>query len=204
MENLAMRRHIIAAGFVGAAAFLAHAQAQRIDAPTLKTGDTWRYSAVDGYNKARIGSLTREVANGKPITRTENPRLDNIAFAPEFAMQPFPLEPGRSWSQRIVWTEPATRNKHEAVVVNRVGNWETVKVPAGEFKALRIERMIYLGDRQPFREQTTHAEVQWYAPEVKGPVKLQVFEESKERPPRGRSILGDRLVYELDSYKELK
>ena len=76
-------------------------------------------------------------------------------------------------------------------------------MPAGEFKAIKIEREMYLGDWDMFRGQTRRTEVEWYVPELKMPVKLQVWEEYHENRNTvvGSYWQGDRFVQELSSFK---
>jgi hypothetical protein len=89
------------------------------------------------------------------------------------------------------------------LVTGRVRGWETVKVPAGEFKALKVERTLYLGDYDSFRGITQRTETEWYAPDVRGAAKVVVFEEFCDRPTgcaMGAFMPGERATYELTSY----
>jgi hypothetical protein len=82
--------------------------------------------------------------------------------------------------------------------------WETVKVPAGEFRAMKVERTMYLGDYETFRGITQRTETEWYAPDIRGAAKVVVFEEFCERRygcPMGSFMPGVRATYELMSYK---
>jgi hypothetical protein len=88
-------------------------------------------------------------------------------------------------------------------VDGRVVGWETVRVPAGEFRALRVERRMRLGDWDQFRGETWRAETEWFVPEVGAPVKLTVFEEYPERRFSMWSFMpGERLTYELTGWKK--
>ncbi|MCZ7562655.1 MAG: DUF3108 domain-containing protein [Burkholderiales bacterium] len=122
---------------------------------------------------------------------------------PALTLAPFPLREGERWTQTVMRDDLASGEKRETLVQGRVVGWETVKVPAGEFRALRIERRIDLGDYDPFRGPTLRWETEWYAPEVKGAVRLQVFEEYfEQRYSRMASPMpGIRSLYELVSYK---
>ncbi|MCL4802099.1 MAG: hypothetical protein KJ025_21080 [Burkholderiales bacterium] len=218
-------RNTLAAALLAAAALPAAAQTA---APALKSGDTWNYRLTNLYNHADLGIVTRAVtaaganelriatgaaegqarheerysgpgslAAGTLSDRAEGP------LTPALTLAPFPLREGERWTQKVVRDDAASREKRETLIQGKVVGWETVKVPAGEFRALRIERRIDLGDFDPFRGPTLRWETEWYAPDVKGAVKLQVIEEYFEnRYNRMQSPLpGTRSLYELVSYK---
>jgi hypothetical protein len=216
-------RGLLAAALVCAAA----PAAAQVAAPALKPGDTWTYRGVDNYNKRVTGTWTREVASAAPggiriVTREGNTTTESLFRAPgeiasgvlgdrargtmepALSVTPFPLTEGKTWSQKVIRTDPGTNERREMLVTGRVRGWETVKVPAGEFKALKVERTLYLGDYDSFRGATQRSETEWYAPEVRGPVKVQVFEEYCERRygcPMGTLMPGERATYELTAYR---
>ena len=122
---------------------------------------------------------------------------------PPLKLTPYPLHEGEKWRQTVVRDDVMSREKRATQLAGRVIGWQTVKVPAGEFHALLIEREFELGDYDPFRGPTLRYEKEWYSPEVKGTVKLEVFEEyfyhrynRLEMPAP-----GTRAIYELVSYK---
>lgn len=215
--------------FVMTAAFAAASlpAAAQVAAPALKVGDTWTYRAIDNFNKQETGTWTHEVTSAGPggirITmRSGAKTIEDVYSAPgalasgvlndraqgsmepAFQLAPFPLVEGKRWSQKVLRTDPVTKERREMEVVGRVRGWETVKVPAGEFKAIRIERTMYLGDYDVFRSITMRAETEWYAPELKGPVKVVVFEgfcEKRFGCPPSFPMPGERSTYELTSYR---
>jgi hypothetical protein len=215
-------RGVLAAALVGAALPVT----AQVAAPALKAGDTWTYRGVDNYSKRVTGTWTREVTAAAPggirvVTRDGGEATEALFRAPgemtsgvlgdrargtmEPALQvtPFPLAEGKSWTQKVVRTDPATGDRREMLVTGRVRGWETVKVPAGEFKALKVERTLYLGDYDSFRGITQRTETEWYAPDIRGAAKIVVFEEFCERRygcPMGSLMPGERATYELTSY----
>lgn len=215
-------RSVLAAALVGVALPVA----AQVAAPALKAGDTWTYRGVDNYSKQVTGTWTREVAAAAPggirvVTRDGGEATEALFRAPgemssgvlgdrargtmEPALQvtPFPLAEGKAWTQKVVRTDPATGERREMLVTGRVRGWETIKVPAGEFKALKVERTLYLGDYDSFRGITQRTETEWYAPDVRGAAKIVVFEELCERRygcPMGSFMPGVRATYELTSY----
>jgi hypothetical protein len=201
--------------------------AAQVAAPALKPGDTWTYRGIDNYNRQVTGTWTRAVTAAAPggirvETRDGGAAVESVYRAPgelatgvlgerargtmepAFQVTPFPLAEGKTWSQKVIRTDPATGERREMLVTGRVRGWETIKVPAGEFKALKVERTMYLGDYDSFRGITQRTETEWYAPDVRGAAKLVVFEEYCERRfgcPMGSLMPGARATYELTSFK---
>jgi hypothetical protein len=176
----------------------------QVAAPALRAGDTWTYQAINNYNRLPIGTWTREVVAAGPTIRVESRADGRVpseavftapgvlesgvlsdtargSMQPALQLMPFPLAEGQSWSQKVVRTDPVTRQPREMLLRGWVKGWETVKVPAGEFKALKVERTIFLGDYTEFVGRTERTETEWYVPELRGPAKVVVFEEFCER-----------------------
>ena len=201
--------------------------AAQVAAPTLKAGDTWTYRGIDNYNRLPTGTWTREVtgteASGiRVAVRSADGSIDDLfrtpgelasgvlndrargTMDPALQLMPFPLAEGKSWSQKVIRTDPVTNEKREMLVRGRVLGWETIKVPAGEFKAMKVERTMYLGDYDSFRGITQRTETEWYAPDIRGAAKVVVFEEFCERRygcSMGSFMPGVRATYELTSYR---
>ena len=201
--------------------------AAQVAAPTLKAGDTWTYRGIDNYNRQPTGTWTREVtgtaASGiRVAVRSADGSVDDLFRAPgeltsgvlndrargtmdpAFQLMPFPLAEGKSWSQKVIRTDPVTNEKREMLVRGKVLGWETIKVPAGEFRAMKIERTMYLGDYDSFRGITQRTETEWYAPDIRGAARVVVFEEFCERRyscGMGSFMPGMRATYELTSYR---
>jgi hypothetical protein len=220
-----LSRALLVGALFGAA--LSLPAAAQVPAPGLKPGDTWTYRGIDNYNRLPTGTWTREVtgaaaggirvamrsgdgsfedvyrAPGELASGVLNDRAQGT-MEPAFQLMPFPLVEGKSWSQKVIRTDPFTKEKREMLVMGKVRGWETIRVPAGEFKALKVERTMYLGDYDTFRGITQRTETEWYAPDIRGAAKLVVFEEYCERRygcPMGTHMPGVRATYELTSFK---
>lgn len=220
-------RSLIAATAFGLLAPLAGLAAD-VPAPLFQAGDTWTYRHIDGYNKLDVGTVSLAVAaagardirfvmrSGDGTFQTESiyaaPGLlaNGIlseraegAMNPPLKLTPYPLREGEQWRQTVVRDDVMSREKRETQLSGRVIGWQTVKVPAGEFRALLIERAFELGDYDPFRGPTLRYEKEWYSPDVKGTVKLEVFEEYFYHRYNRLEIPapGTRAIYELVSYK---
>ena len=195
-------------------------------APAVSGGDTWTYREINGFNHLPIGDITREaitspggmrsspassygrgelqssyaqpgiLASGTLNERAQGP------LSPALELMPFPLEPGKTWKQTVTRQDALSGEPRRVLVEGKVIGWETVRVPAGEFRALKVERRMWLGDYDEFRGETWRAETEWYAPDVRGTVKMTVFEEYPATRYAAFSFMpGERFVYELTSYK---
>ena len=199
-----------------------------VDAAPLRAGDTWRYQAVDGYNglpqgtwrqtvtaaganelrlelrreDAASGEVSVYAAHGVLTSGRLNPRATG-SLEPALQLLPFPLTEGKRWRQDVTRRDPQLYDARDVRLLGRVAGWETVKVPAGEFRAIKIIREFYLGDHDPFRRQTKLTEYEWYVPELKHWAKMQTFEEFHytEDNAAGSYNQGDRLVMELLSFE---
>lgn len=170
------------------------AQAQGpVAAPRLAPGDRWvydRYGFTDRLSSrvevviakidAGTGLLEEKVttlealapdARPKGEERTEQ-RVAATLTQPttktlrgHFSVLEFPLEVGKTWRNEMLFT--GTRG-YDILLESaaKVVGWEDVQVPAGKFRALKVERVTTLrGDRGPFAGN--RSTVVWYVPEVR-------------------------------------
>ena len=186
-----------------AVAFLcaAVAQAQDVQRPDVKAGDSWTFRRVEyETNAVTAVFVTRATfANDRVIQLVSNRQggekeIDSIftaewnqvssansgIFEPHQDIFRFPLRPGNTHEARYEVKFPqqgAYHVRHERKV--RVVGWEEIEVPAGRFRALRVESQ---GSFQRLDRSLsgTAKEVMWYAPEVKRYVKW-TFENSTFR-----------------------
>jgi len=198
------------------------------DAPKYALGDTWSFRKVDGYSREVRGTYTHTVAavaaGGISVERRsgDGKLLDTVTLAapgllsagrlnarargslePALQLLPFPLEEGKRWRQSVARVDPAIYGKREVKVYGRVQGWEMVKVPAGEFRALKIVRELFLGDEDSFRGQTKLTQHLWYVPELRNLVKVQNWEEYHEdkRDVVGPYYQGTREIFELVTHR---
>lgn len=87
------------------------------------------------------------------------------AFTAAYPALVFPLDPGKSWSLRVkASVAGVTRGQRNVRVDGRVLGTERIRVPAGEFDAVKIRRLVYPGDANYFISETNIVETDWYAP----------------------------------------
>lgn len=146
-----------------ASAGIAVAQAQEVPAPQLHAGDKWLFqlrletpptaSSTRHWENTiqRVGSggmvlATKPVDSNQPPTETllqeDWSRMVSIngKTVTSSKLFDFPLRPGKTWTLDLTEAHPnprlkSVRNKMDYKVVG----WEDVTVPAGTFKAVKIE-----------------------------------------------------------------
>ena len=190
--------------------------------PPLTVGERFTYTEINGFNRLPRATVVREVvatgAETRIATRTQEGKPIDLArlaggilregmlndraygpLEPGLELRPFPLAAGQTWHQVTRRADPIWKENRPVRVDGVVRGWETIKVPAGEFKALKIERRMYLGDWDPFRRQTERFEEEWYSPELGVPVRFSAREWYQENTSRfpARLLPGDWFVQEL-------
>ena len=161
----------------------------QIAAPEIRVGDDWKYSLHDGYTKLPRGTLEYRVSavqgdtvtvqlqhegreSTERYTRDWNWRerpmtnLQNFRYDPAYPALPFPLEAGKTWQSYVKATDPATGRVNRVRIDGTVLGWERVKVPAGEFDAIKVRRVVYAGNGEFFHGEENIAEYDWYAPKL--------------------------------------
>jgi hypothetical protein len=201
-------------------------------APQIKPGDYWEYAVRDGWTALPRGiyryEVTRVDPSGVVVQLSNDGRLlDTLVYAtgwngrelpltntqrfryePTYPAYAFPLEPGKSWRTVVRSTDVATGRSFNTHVIAKVLGWERVRVPAGDFDALKIRREVFAGNMEGSRTQEEISEIDWYVPSVRRAVRTsansQHFDSSRgggdgdgEYPLR---IRGDFLIADLVAY----
>jgi hypothetical protein len=235
----------ILAAFAGIALF-STAWADTLDRPQVKVGDTWIYRSTtergsSGWNQTDEEiAVTRVTATAifiatKPAGSTQPAK--EIVVGPDWSRMrdvngketvvnrplAFPLADGQSWD--LAYTEQNPNKNHKSEKFDShfsVVGYETVNVPAGTFRALKIEseghweaqvapsQSIVQGAQSGQDGATTVTAVQntserntsgrlykafWYVPEVKRWVK------SVEEYYSSGGVRSERYTQELESFK---
>ena len=197
-------------------------------------GDTYVYRIVNKYNKEPRGELrlrtqsagdsitveaagpgaaahthvyTREgnwlryplESRGKPVDYT---------FASPLPAYAFPLEVGKSWSAKVKASTPEESRARTVRVDGKVLRKERVKVPAGEFDAIVIQRTAYAGDASQAYSETRVRHTEWYAPALGRAVRLERVSDWRDISMCGRGarcdMRGDWDLYELTEARPAK
>lgn len=123
-------------------------------------------------------------------------------FATAYPAYVFPLDPGKSWSVRVkASVAGVTRGQRNVRVDGRVLGAERIHVPAGEFDAIKIRRLVYPGDAGNFLSETRIIEFDWYAPALGRVVRTERrsdwHDASRCHEDVGCDFYGDWNVFEL-------
>jgi hypothetical protein len=87
-------------------------------------------------------------------------------FAHPYPAYVFPLTAGKTWSGKTRSHDLATGRDFDVTYSATVTGWERVRVPAGEFDALVVERTVFDGYWDYTRGQSEIREREWYAPAI--------------------------------------
>jgi hypothetical protein len=161
--------------------------------PSYRVGDRWTFEsldlngnvkstsemvveAVDGdivsYRSRILESTNPSIAAGQEVTG----RFDIAAQAQRgdylvegiFRATDFPLSEGKAWAHSYKRRPPNGQGIAEMSHDAKVTGWEEVVVPAGTFKALRIE---HTGTWRNGPNSGKEAYTAWYAPDAKRVIK---------------------------------
>jgi hypothetical protein len=204
---------LLAAGAILLAPLAASAQADApLARPAVKPGDRWIYLRTDyrasksaGTREERVTFASDAVIHtivipfGKDqeIDATYSSSWNNVSsadggvFTPDTGMLRFPLSAGDSYPANYENRRPRRGAFH--VTHQRTAKalaWEEVAVPAGRFRALKLE--VEGGYKRLDSGLTGRTRiVLWYVPAIKRWAKL-TYEESNSRGPGER--WGDELI----------
>jgi hypothetical protein len=171
------------------------AQSQVADAPQVSVGDRWVTEVVDHQDPALSYRAERTVTDvgsdriftsvrtlGKDYTRvveytgewalvaTHLRSGATTSYLPALPYLSFPLQPGRSWQERVVETDAEGKQRVHDVRA-RMESWETVQVPAGIFESVKIVLTDNISKDGVVVQQGQ--DVSWYAPEARRTVKTE-------------------------------
>lgn len=209
--------------FVGAAFLTASAGAQNrpdvVNRPDVKIGDSWTYQKIDNWTNIKTMEYVVEVSavsdmeirltakhrkSGVVATITETLDLNMLTressggasdrYIPNDGSYTFPFAVGKTWDAKTDYTR-ANRNGSYELTAKVVG-WEQVKVPAGEFTAIKITKEGRYQSTSGGSSGTGRIKsTLWYVPEIKNAVKFS-YEDSN-----WNGGLNSRDTTELLSYK---
>lgn len=154
--------------------------------PVWKVGDEWEYAykspsgsgtyvwsidrleMLDGVQQYVIKTGTREIFYRVSDLASSLERVDGVVVVrhtPPRLTYSWPLTPGKTWEQDNRDERPVDRQTIDRHSVWAVGAEETVAVPAGTFRTLKIE----------WRNRRTSAVLyeMWYAPTVKQWIRIR-------------------------------
>lgn len=192
--------------------------ARQVNSAGYTTGDRWRYQTVDKFKQEVINNWSRNVEGVNPdgslklnggfvgwtargdVGFIKGNNTDYLReYAPPIKIIPTSLVVGHTepFSHNLVWRNAGGANgvEERSGTIKVVGR-EQVKVPAGEFSALKIE-MTGFGNGQNKSSNNAYSvsfkEVTWYVPELRNFI-------AKEYAQRNRGQIEFFTRDELTSY----
>ena len=199
------------------------------ETPSLAIGDSWTYRVRDGYtglarpdqrlrvtgadsDRVRVAASRSEGQDEAQIFDREwnwlsrpATNLQSFEYSPAYRALSFPLAVGKTWRATATATDPRDGRRFPVWIEGTVQGWEKVKVPAGEFEALKVRRMVFIDYWEyALRGRSEIVEYEWYAPAVKQAVRREDRSQhlsylySDEKGPSW--VRDDWLIAELVSY----
>lgn len=212
--------HAIAFQFVGAAvafflavsAFGADETDATVAKPQVKVGDRWTYRRTDYLtNKVRFTYENRVASTGPDeilvVTRRRNSSgesddfftsewnpiaLGGTTLIPRAGFFKFPLKVGASHESTYETAIKNSQARSRFELTVKVMGWEDITVPAGRFRALKLEAngtFLRLDQRFGGWVQIGF----WYVPEIKRWVKT-TYSDGTRGPTSPYETIGDELV----------
>jgi hypothetical protein len=181
-----------------------------IPKPEIKEGDSWNYR---GTNVLAPGTHEHETrvsfANDKVILVVSTRKSDGkefdsawtrewnavtsyagVMYRPHAGVFRFPLRAGDKYEVKFEVLRPRVNTVVTSVTgTAKVVGWDTVEVPAGKFRAMRVEAEGAYRELDGSGSYQQHATL-WYVPEVKRWAKFQVV---NPRVTISEELLGFRL-----------
>ncbi len=168
----------------------------QVGPPPIRVGDTYVYASEDPDGTAAslttrrtvtasapnvvLSSISLDSKNAKPRTLRFNRQWNLLAsrspngsgrdYSPPLKYYDFPLFPGKTWQQTTTETDIRTGAVRTHTVEGVVEGWDVVTVPAGTFRAIKVNLRTELYDPGS-GERIPGTDVSWYVPEVKRSVK---------------------------------
>jgi hypothetical protein len=168
----------------------------QVSIPLITVGDSYVYESVDPDDpessvstrrtvtatkgKVVLSSLNLDTKRAKArslyfdrewnLSGSRSPDGSGRDYSPPLKYYDFPLVPGKTWQQTTTETNIETGAVKTHTVSGEVGQWETVSVPAGTFRGIRVHLLTELFDPST-GDRIRGTDTSWYVPEVRRSVK---------------------------------
>jgi len=172
--------------------------------PTIHAGDVWvdrlssgdkefKVDAIDSDGNVTVDQWGTPQTTDKDwntlVTRSlVTDSSPSTKFAKPLVIFPFPLAPGKTWKDEAKWLQPEQQLNGKTNVDGKIGNWEDITVPAGNFHAIKVTVVERALGHAGYQDEATLT--YWYAPQVNRFVKFQY-----------QSINEGQISAEMVSYK---
>lgn len=182
--------------FADAAAQQAAAVGNRVVAPTGSVGESYTYETIDHVEPKLSNVTTREIVAIGPFdvtmkfvnSKSGYSRLltydrdlglmstrygtnEGVDYSPALKYFAFPLQSGDNWNSSSTETNIKTGKIRLHKLTARVEGYETVAVPAGNFRALKVVLESTVEDDTGIN---SGRDISWYVPEVRRTVRSEL------------------------------
>lgn len=196
-----LRAMILCAVLILASHGLAQSQETAL-APDVKVKDVWKYRRSDPLSQDVLGDVLIRIVrveNAEVVVQFISSRIDAIPlgyftremneidhlemqFKPYYPALKFPMHVGAAWAMPYDFKQP-TGFQAAGYIKGKVAAYEDVTVPAGTFKAFRVEledERRVTGPGSVVAQEKTKL---WYAPKIKNYVRKEIraFRDGRER-----------------------
>ena len=183
----------------------------RIPRPEIRVGDSWTYRSTNilepgtHEHETRVSFADDKVILAVSTRKSDGKEFDSawtsewnavtsytgLLYRPRTGALRFPMHVGDKYSFKFEVLPVRAAKAHNNVAgTAAVVGWETVEVPAGKFRAMRVDvEAIY--QRTDGSGSSPMQGSLWYVPEVRRWVKLQSV-------TPGRSLSEELLAYKLN------
>lgn len=187
---------------------------ERAPVSELRAGDRFSYQKLNAYNGNSQGEIRYHALASEGATVQVEIAEEKSQATRSYPLRwsEFELVDGRHFvyplpqdsKEKVVAFNPETRERLPVTIYTRVSAREKVKVPAGEFDALKVSRNIYVDDVDWYKSQTTVRQSEWYATEAPQAVKRESQASYRDlRRSRLDSVIeGDWSRWLLTSYSQ--
>ena len=181
--------------------------------PTLQVGDAWAYRRVipgepTTLLEQEVTKVSKESIALKSNLRGSNDATivlytpewnliatSNNSFDPALIHYAYSLYRGKKWRNVVQIRGAEDGQNGTLLVTGEAAAWEEIEVPAGRFRALRIEITLEAPNPELRDKQLRIRETHWLVKEVQRPVKLVIETSVPGQPMRIETV--DLMAYRL-------
>ena len=150
-----------------------------LDKPDSKTIIEKKVIA-SGNGKMTVSSINLNSKSKKPriigyttewnLLSSRNSDDSGWDYNPPIKYFDFPLYTGKKWNAKSIETNIRTGTTKEHIISATVGDWQTVTVPAGTFKGIKVMAVTQVTDLAT-GDKTSGTDTSWYVPDLGHSVK---------------------------------
>ena len=176
--------------------------------PAFSPGDTWTYRVQNRLDQTQKPvTMTIKSIKGNEVTWNNDQKSDLLGnftrirrgeawrhYSPASQMYAFPLNPGAGSTIRVEEKASDNDRSWDNEIRIEVGREEEIVLPAGKFRAIKLEREVRWTQRDKPNNQGVNRWVYWYS----GEAKRWIAAEQVNVTAAGKTLASER--WELETY----